>query len=256
MDKLIPIDYADPERPTVSGREIHEFLQVDSNYTTWFKRMVEYGFTEGKDYVPILENRSDGLAGKPRTDHQLTIPMAKELCMLQRNERGKLARRYFLAVEEQWNSPEAVMQRAVLLADKKVKLLQSEKRELAAQVEDLTPKATFADAVCSSGNSILIGGACKADLSEWGSDRNPAAVLLDAGERIPDPAAWRRVQPADAEVNGAGLVRTETDRRDSFQRAHNRVHYAKSYRKRTDLLHQSVFVEEERRRQYEESSAA
>lgn len=161
MDKLIPIDYADPERPTVSGRELHEFLQVDSNYTTWFKRMVEYGFTEGKDYVPILENRSDGLAGKPRTDHQLTIPMAKELCMLQRNERGKLARRYFLAVEEQWNSPEAVMRRAVLLADKKVKLLQSEKRELAAQVEDLTPKATYADAVCSSGNSILIGELAK-----------------------------------------------------------------------------------------------
>ena len=95
MNTLIPINYDNPERPTVSGRELHEFLQVDSNYTTWFKRMTEYGFTEGEDYVPILENRSDGLAGKPRTDHQLTIPMAKELCMIQRNERGKQARQYF-----------------------------------------------------------------------------------------------------------------------------------------------------------------
>lgn len=91
LKSLIPVSYDNPERPTVSGRELHEFLQVDSNYTTWFKRMCEYGFTEGEDYVPILENRSDGLAGKPRTDHQLTIPMAKELCMIQRNERGKQA---------------------------------------------------------------------------------------------------------------------------------------------------------------------
>lgn len=82
LKSLIPVSYDNPERPTVSGRELHEFLQVDSNYTTWFKRMCEYGFTEGEDYVPILENRSDGLAGKPRTDHQLTIPMAKELCMI------------------------------------------------------------------------------------------------------------------------------------------------------------------------------
>ena len=150
MDKLFPIDYADPERPTVSGRELHEFLQVETPYAKWFGRMVEYGFTEGKDFVLVGQKCPTNNPKNPvteRTDHQLTIPMAKELCMLQRNERGKLARRYFLAVEEQWNSPEAVMRRAVLLADKKVKRLQSEKRELAAQVEDLTPKATFADAV-------------------------------------------------------------------------------------------------------------
>lgn len=165
MDQLIPVDYGNPERPTVSGRELHEFLQVKTAYKDWFPRMVEYGFTEGKDFNPLKIERVQDEGGRKVTrmvdDHQLTIPMAKELCMLQRNERGKLARKYFLAVEEQWNSPEAVMRRAVLLADKKVKLLQSEKRELAAQVEDLTPKATFADAVCSSGNSILIGELAK-----------------------------------------------------------------------------------------------
>lgn len=164
MDQLIPVDYGNPERPTVSGRELHKFLGVETPYAKWFGRMVEYGFTEGKDFVLVGQKCPTNNPKNPyttRTDHQLTIPMAKELCMLQRNERGKLARRYFLAVEEQWNSPEAVMRRAVLLADKKVKLLQSEKRELAAQVEDLTPKATFADAVCSSGNSILIGELAK-----------------------------------------------------------------------------------------------
>lgn len=165
MDQLIPVDYGNPERPTVSGRELHEFLQVKTAYKDWFPRMVEYGFTEGKDFNPLKIERVQDEGGRKVTrtvdDHQLTIPMAKELCMLQRNERGKLARKYFLAVEEQWNSPEAVMRRAVLLADKKVKRLQSEKRELATQVEELTPKAVFADAVCSSDNSILIGELAK-----------------------------------------------------------------------------------------------
>lgn len=106
LKSLIPVSYDNPERPTVSGRELHDFLEVTTRYNDWFNRMTEYGFTEGEDYYSFLSNRSDGLAGKPRTDHQLTIPMAKELCMIQRNERGKQARQYFLAVEVQWNSPE------------------------------------------------------------------------------------------------------------------------------------------------------
>lgn len=106
LKSLISVSYDNPERPTVSGRELHEFLEVTTRYNDWFNRMTEYGFTEGEDYYSFLSNRSDGLAGKPRTDHQLTIPMAKELCMIQRNERGKQARQYFLAVEAQWNSPE------------------------------------------------------------------------------------------------------------------------------------------------------
>lgn len=152
LSNLIPVSYDNPERPTVSGRELHEFLQVDSNYTTWFKRMCEYGFTEGEDYVPILENRSDGLAGKPRTDHQLTIPMAKELCMIQRNERGKQARQYFLAVEAQWNSPEAVMRRAVLIAQRQNDQLKAVNKQLLAENSDLKPDAEYARAVCIGDN--------------------------------------------------------------------------------------------------------
>ena len=85
-------------------------------------------------------------------DHQLTIPMAKELCMIQRNERGKQARQYFLAVEAQWNSPEAVMRRAVLIADRKVKELQSVNRSLLAENNDLKPDAEYARAVCIGDN--------------------------------------------------------------------------------------------------------
>lgn len=74
-----------------------------TKYADWFKNMSAYGFTENIDYVSLSKNLENG--GRS-IDHQLTIPMAKELCMIQRNERGKQARQYFLAVEAQWNSPE------------------------------------------------------------------------------------------------------------------------------------------------------
>ena len=152
LNNLIPISYDNPERPTVSGRELHDFLEVTTRYNDWFNRMTEYGFTEGEDYYSFLSNRSDGLAGKPRTDHQLTIPMAKELCMIQRNERGKQARQYFLAVEAQWNSPEAVMRRAVLIAQKQNDQLKAANRQLLAENSDLKPDAEYARAVCVGKN--------------------------------------------------------------------------------------------------------
>lgn len=148
MSNLIPINYDNPERPTVSGRELHDFLEVTTRYNDWFNRMTEYGFTEGEDYYSFLSNRSDGLAGKPRTDHQLTIPMAKELCMIQRNERGKQARQYFLAIEAQWNSPEAVMRRAVLIAQKQNDQLKAANRQLLEENNDLSAEKL---------NSILHG---------------------------------------------------------------------------------------------------
>lgn len=165
MNNLIPINYDNPERPTVSGRELHEFLQVGADYRHWFPRMVEYGFTEGEDFNPVKIDRVQNEGGRKVTrtvdDHQLTIPMAKELCMIQRNERGKQARQYFLAVEAQWNSPEAVMRRAVLIATKQNKQLVNANRQLTARVTELEPKDVFADAVSASKSSILIGELAK-----------------------------------------------------------------------------------------------
>lgn len=115
MNDLIQIDYGH-EDPTVSGRELHAALDVNTDYPHWFSRMCEYGFEEGKSYRTILTDRSDGLPGKPKVDHALSIPMAKELCMLQRSEMGRKCRLYFIAVEEAWNSPDKVMERALQIA--------------------------------------------------------------------------------------------------------------------------------------------
>ncbi len=148
MNELIRVNY-DSERPTVLGRELHDMLGVDSNYTTWFNRMCEYGFTEGNDFLPILEKSS---GGRPAVNHQLTIPMAKEICMLQRTERGKECRQYFIKIEEQWNSPDAIMQRALQIANARVEKLRGENVALQAANSDLTvknqimqPKADYFD---------------------------------------------------------------------------------------------------------------
>ena len=112
MNELIPIQYEN-EKPTVSGRELHAALEIGSEYAKWFERMCEFGFNEGKDYSSFLTNRSDGLPGKPKTDHAVTIPMAKEICMLQRTAKGKQCREYFISCEEAWNSPDKIMERAL-----------------------------------------------------------------------------------------------------------------------------------------------
>lgn len=145
MKDLIQIHYDNADRPTVSGRELYEALEVKTAYKDWFPRMCEYGFSEGKDYCSFLSDRSDGKAGKPRTDHQLTIPMAKELCMLQRTDKGKQMRQYFIAVEEQWNSPDAIMARALQLSNAKLKEMQITVSTLTVENQIMKPKADYFD---------------------------------------------------------------------------------------------------------------
>ncbi len=135
MKDLIAINY-DNQKPTVSGRELHAALKVATQYKDWFPRMCEYGFKEGKDYCSFLSHRSDGLPGKPRTDHAITIAMAKELCMLQRSEMGRKFRQYFISIEEAWNSPEKIMERALQIARQKA--IEAEKQIFALTEENET----------------------------------------------------------------------------------------------------------------------
>lgn len=164
MNELIKINYND-EQPTVLGRELHEALEVKTAYKDWFPRMCEYGFEEGKDFNP-LKNEQVRIEGNREvarqvTDHQLTIPMAKEICMLQRSEKGKEFRQYFLKIEEQWNTPEAVMSRALKLANKKLDEIKNINYQLSEKIEQDKPKVLFANAVETADTSILVGDLAK-----------------------------------------------------------------------------------------------
>ena len=157
MNEIIKVNY-DNDRPTVLARDLHGFLEVKTAFKDWFPRMCEYGFSQGVDFNP-LKNEQVRLEGDRQVtrmidDAQLTIEMAKEICMLQRNERGKQARQYFIQLEKDWNSPEKVMARALQIADKKIKRLET-------QIEENRPRVLFAGAVETSKSSILIGELAK-----------------------------------------------------------------------------------------------
>ena len=148
MKDLIQIHYDNADRPTVSGRELWEALEVETPYTQWFKRMAEYGFSENVDFALVSQKCETNNPKNPyttKTDHQLTIPMAKELCMLQRTDKGKQMRQYFIAVEEQWNSPDAIMARALQLSNAKLKEMQITVSTLTVENQIMKPKAEYFD---------------------------------------------------------------------------------------------------------------
>ena len=157
MNELIKITYNN-DRPAVSARDLHDFLAVGARFNDWFPRMCEYGFAEGDDFnllkIERVQNEGGRMVTRTVDDAVLTIDMAKELCMIQRNEKGKQARQYFLQIEKDWNSPEKVMARALQIAGDNLKRLEN-------KVEADAPKVLFADAVSASKTSILVGELAK-----------------------------------------------------------------------------------------------
>ena len=151
MNELIKVNY-DSDRPTILGRDLHEFLEVKTKYADWFPRMCEYGFIENIYFSTCFSNlRSEIHGGQNKQDHQLTIDMAKEICMLQRSEKGKIARQYFIQLEKAWNTPEMIMSRALKMAEKQLKQLQIVNAELTVNNQIMKPKADYFDELVERG---------------------------------------------------------------------------------------------------------
>lgn len=157
MNELIKVDYSG-DRPAVSARELHEFLEVKTAYKDWFPRMCEYGFAQGPDFNLLKNERVQIEGGRTVTrtvdDAAITIDMAKEICMLQRNEKGKIARQYFLQLEKDWNSPEKIMALALVLAQKtiddqtqQIQQLNAANSRLTVDNQIMQPKAEYFDAL-------------------------------------------------------------------------------------------------------------
>ena len=154
MNELINVTLNDNHEPVVSGRQLHEVLEVKTEYKKWFSRMTEYGFNENEDFLKVTQKCLTSSTGQNTTDHIIKLDMAKEIAMIQRTERGKQVRQYFIQVEKDFNSPEKIMARALLMADQKV-------HKLEAKIEADRPKVLFADAVSASKSSCLIGELAK-----------------------------------------------------------------------------------------------
>ena len=153
--EMLKIEVNENQEPIVGGRELHEALGIQTPYKKWFERMCEYGFVENTDYCTVGQKCPIANGGyQDIVNHAIKLDMAKEIAMIQRNEKGKQVRQYFLQVEKEFNSPEKIMARALKIADDKVK-------ELTITIEEQKPKVIFADSVTASKTSILVGELAK-----------------------------------------------------------------------------------------------
>lgn len=144
---------------TVSARELHDQLHIGTRFNDWFPRMTEYGFVEGTDFYSKMSKTDNG--GRPSTDYEISVDMAKQICMIQRTPEGKAVRQYLIDLEKAWNTPEQIFARALKMADEKINSLKEINTSLIAENQRMKPKEIFADAVSASHTSILIGDLAK-----------------------------------------------------------------------------------------------
>mgnify|MGYP003296432577 CR=1 FL=1 len=143
------------EEQRVSARALHEQLNIATRFNDWFPRMCEYGFEEGKDFYSKMSKTSE-LGGRPAFDYEITMDMAKQICMIQRSPEGKKLRQYLIDLEKAWNTPELIMARALKVANQQIAALTERNETLLHDNQRMKPKEIFADAVSASDSSILV----------------------------------------------------------------------------------------------------
>lgn len=194
---LVKINSENADRPTVLGRELHKALEVKTPYTMWFSRMCDYGFSKNTDYILVSQICETNNPKNPTTEianHQLTLDMAKEICMLQRSEKGKMFRQYFIDIEKQWNSPEAVMARALQMANKQLDTLTAENVKLSRtlaiqnqQISELKAKADYYDIILQNKGLVTITQIAK-DYGMSGNKMNEK--LHELGVQCKQSSQW------------------------------------------------------------------
>lgn len=154
--ELIKVDTSG-EKPLVSARELHDELGVATKYSDWFSRISEkYSFKENYDFYSKLSKT----AGRPKTEHFLTVDCAKNVCMVAETEKAQEIRNYFIEVEEEWNKPEKLLSRALVYAK--------------SQLDKIKPKAEFAENVLKCGDVVTLTSIAK----EYGKSANDFNKML------------------------------------------------------------------------------
>jgi anti-repressor protein len=171
MTELIKIETNENGQQAVSGRELHEFLEVGRDFTTWMKQMIGYGFGEHSDYETCSPNMGSEIhGGQNKVDYVMTLDMAKEISMLQRTEKGKQARQYFISCEKELkaltpslpnfaNPVEAA--RAWADATEAKQLAEEKTKQLEAKIKQDEDKVEFASTVQASDTCIDMGDVAK-----------------------------------------------------------------------------------------------
>lgn len=156
MDEILKVNY-DTEQPTISARELHAALKIEKRFSAWFETNSQ-SFVEGDDFTSVLKGtevqNNGGVQIRKLQDYEISVDMAKHICLMSRTEKGKQCRQYLIDLEKAWNTPEQVMARALKLADKTIKTLEM-------TIEEQRPLVDFANKVSDSSNLIDMGKMAK-----------------------------------------------------------------------------------------------
>ena len=195
MNELFPIKYSDGDEPKVSARELHKALGIEKRFSAWFETNSQ-GFIENEDfsraYLKVQANRYGG--EQDLQDYDLSVDMAKHICLMSRTDKGKKCRQYLIDLEKAWNTPEQVMARALKMADKTIAKLQSDNHRLTEQVNvkdqiigELKPRADYTDKILQNKGLVTITQIAK-DYGMTGQEMNQK--LHELGIQYKQSGQW------------------------------------------------------------------
>lgn len=167
MEQLIKVSTNEKGKQVVSARDLHRFLESTERFSTWMERNLKYGFGEYVDYLGCKVFNT--LANQELEDFILSLTCAKEIAMIQRTDKGKEARSYFIECEKQLmgiSIPKNLSQ-ALFLAAKQAETIEVQAEQLRLQ----EPKVEFAEQILSATNSLDFGTSCKAMNLPFGRNR-------------------------------------------------------------------------------------
>ncbi|MDU6975958.1 MAG: phage antirepressor KilAC domain-containing protein [Clostridiales bacterium] len=200
----------------ISGRELHEFLEIGTPYAKWFVRMCEYGFEENQDFITVGQKCPIANGGyQERVDHAIKIDMAKEIAMLQRNEKGKEARKYFIDCEKKLKVQQPALPITykdaliALVAEVEAKeRLQLEVKAKEEAIQEMKPKADFCEEVLEADGAVPINIIAK----DYGmSARSMNRLLHQLKVQYPSGGTWVLY----AKYQDQGYTTTETGTKDT-----------------------------------------
>lgn len=150
------------EIQTVNARDLHGFLKVGRDFTTWIKdRIDQFDFIENADFVVLPDSGENQRSGRPTKEYALSLDMAKELSMVERNAEGKRARRYFIECERRAKDPMAALNDPAAM--RSLLLTYTEKViELESRVAELKPSHDALQRISVADGSLCITDAAKA----------------------------------------------------------------------------------------------
>lgn len=207
MNELVTVNF---DTQTVSARELHKSLGIEKRFSAWFETNSQ-GFIENEDFTSVLSGTvvNNG-ATRELQDYELSVDMAKHICLMSRTEKGRECRQYLIDLEKAWNTPEQVMARALKLADKTIDSLKSKVYELETSVQqmdavitEMTPKVDYADRILSSTDCMTVSQIAQ----DYGmSAKRFNKILHTAGIQRKVGDQWILY----AEYQGKGYVRNKT----------------------------------------------